>query len=81
VQRTIPAAPLVPGDVEVFTYDRMGNLRSASNAAAVVRRGYAPNGALLADTLQVADAAGVLGSQHVYVTAYQYDRNGRRSIP
>jgi len=79
VQRTIPAAPLVPGDVELFTYDRMGNLRSASNAAAVVRRGYAPNGALLADTLQVADAAGTLGSQHVYVTAYQYDFNGRRT--
>jgi RHS repeat-associated protein len=70
----------IPGDTVVFGYDVMGNLRSADNRYAKVRRGYHLNGQLLADTLKVQTLALNDTTKHVYVLGYTYDLNGRRTV-
>ena len=77
--RTIPATGVIAGEVEQYTYDEMGNIRSATNSAAVVTRGYSRTGALLADTTHLARDNGTFDTAHVYVTGYQYDLAGRRT--
>ena len=68
----------IPASDETFSYDEMGNLRSAVNGDAEVHRGYFPNGALRADTLLVRsyDRA---STPHRYVLGYAYDLDGRRT--
>ena len=67
----------IDGDVETFDYDTAGNLTRADNGSALVRRGSYPNGALKADTSIVRTFDTRDSVQHVYATAYRYDRNGR----
>ncbi|HET7464334.1 MAG TPA: hypothetical protein VFJ82_23955, partial [Longimicrobium sp.] len=78
VQRTLPATAGAGPDVETFTYDEMGRMRSALNSAARVRRGYLPGGALAADTLEIATESFAWG-RHLYLTRYGYDLEGRRT--
>jgi RHS repeat-associated protein len=77
-QNTRELPLVIDGDVEEYSYDAMGNLRSATNRDAVVRRGYYPNGALRADTLKIRTYEGNDTTSHVYVLGYTYDRSGRR---
>jgi RHS repeat-associated protein len=65
-------------EISEYTYDVMGNLRSATNPWARVSRGWNPNGTLAADTLQIATYASGFGAgEHVYATAATYDLSGR----
>ncbi len=72
----------IPGDVASFTYDAVGNLLSATNRDATVKRSYYPNGSLATDTLKVRTyaelSAGGDTTRHVYGLGYGYDLNGRR---
>ncbi|MFL5616045.1 MAG: RHS repeat-associated core domain-containing protein [Gemmatimonadaceae bacterium] len=61
-----------------LTYSTSGMLVRAANGDAQVGRGYYPNGAVAVDTLRIRTAVGSNFSQHVYVTRYRYDLNGRR---
>lgn len=70
------AGVTIRADTAVFTYDRAGNLRSADNRDARVRRAYFPGGALKADTQHVRNYASTAFS-HTYVIGYQYDLEGR----
>ena len=68
----------IPADTARFTYAPTGGLATATNYAAVVTRGYFPNGALAADTLRVRDVADTATSRHVYGLEMTYDLDGRR---
>jgi len=64
---------------DTLSYDPIaGTLLRAANGDAQVGRGYYPNGALAVDTLRIRTAVGSSFSQHVYVTRYRYDLDGRR---
>ncbi|HEU4881014.1 MAG TPA: RHS repeat-associated core domain-containing protein [Longimicrobium sp.] len=43
----------VPGDTATFTYDASGNLLTANNSAARIRRTYTPGGLLATDSLRI----------------------------
>ncbi|WP_420125620.1 RHS repeat-associated core domain-containing protein [Longimicrobium sp.] len=43
----------VPGDTATFTYDAAGNLLTANNRAARIRRTYTPGGLLATDSLRI----------------------------
>ncbi|HEU0051971.1 MAG TPA: RHS repeat-associated core domain-containing protein, partial [Longimicrobium sp.] len=69
----------IPADTSVFTYDVMGNLLTADNGAALVRRTWGQNGALLTETQKVFPYAGARDStQHIYTLRHRYDLDGRR---
>ncbi|HKS91028.1 MAG TPA: hypothetical protein VJQ83_03795, partial [Tepidiformaceae bacterium] len=64
---------------DTLSYDPIaGTLLRAANGDAQVGRGYYPNGALAVDTLRIRTAVGSSFTQHVYVTRYRYDLDGRR---
>jgi RHS repeat-associated protein len=68
----------IDADVAHFTYDEIGNLKTADNGAARVRRAYFPNGLLEIDTLIIRGYGTADWESHVYVTQHRYDLNGRR---
>ncbi|HEU0052333.1 MAG TPA: RHS repeat-associated core domain-containing protein, partial [Longimicrobium sp.] len=68
----------IPADTSVFTYDVMGNLLTADNGAALVRRTWAQNGALVSETQKVFPYAGRDSTLHVYTLRHRYDLDGRR---
>ncbi len=69
----------IKADTEKFTYDTVGNLVTADNAAARIRRHYNKNGTLAYDTLKTLPYVGTDTTVHVYGLAYTYDRDGRRT--
>ncbi len=73
--------PQAAADVQTFDYDASGNLIAANNNSAQVSRRYSLGGALLYDTLRIANAD--LGSAptfgHAYAIGYTYDVEGRRT--
>lgn len=69
----------IDGDVEEFTYDEVGNLRTAVNRDARVHRRYHLNGTLAADTLKIRTYTGSDTTSHVYGLRFAYDLNGRRT--
>ena len=70
----------IAADVETFTYDAMGNVRTANNGDARVSREHYPNGLLETETQRIRTYAGADFDQHVYTLDYTYDRNGRRTV-
>jgi hypothetical protein len=68
----------IDGDVETFSYDVMGAIRTANNGDARVSRTYYSNGLVHAETLKVRNYSDSSFATHVYVTTYEYDLNGRR---
>lgn len=73
------AGLVLPAETHTFAYDAGGNLRSADNPHARVRRVFHPNGTLLADTLHLARWDGVFEpGLHVYGLRHGYDLGGRR---
>jgi RHS repeat-associated protein len=66
-------------DHSTFTYDSAGRLRTADNETAEIRRTYAPNGALLSDSLLI-DTWAYDGnySRHDFLLTHTYDLDGRR---
>lgn len=66
----------IPGDSEVFTYGSMGELLTADNADAKVKRTYFNDGRVQTDTLRVRNWNGTTFG-HVYGLTYTYDLGGR----
>ena len=70
-------------DTSTFTYDQIGNLRSADNHDARVHRTYYANGLLKLDSVSIRTwaevAAGGSETLHTYVLQYAYDLSGRRT--
>jgi len=86
-----PMYPTDPGlkvtiaaDTASFSYDSVGNLLSADNADAHIRRAYYPYGAMRADELDIrtwkAIAAGGDFVTHVYRDSITYDLDSRRTL-
>ncbi len=83
----------IRSDVQTFTYDAVGNIKTANNAFARITRNYYSNGTLANETLQIRDlhadddpcaitnpeGAGCDTNfgSHSYTTAYEYDSGGR----
>jgi RHS repeat-associated protein len=70
------------GDTATFTYDAMGNLLTAYNRDAQIKRTYNQNGTLQTDTLKIRTYAELSGggnfTSHVYGLRHGYDLDGRR---
>jgi RHS repeat-associated protein len=77
-RRTLAAAA---HDTARYGYDALGRLLYANNPYARVRRAWAADGALVADTLRIATADSTVGdfSQHVYGLEMGSDLDGRRT--
>jgi RHS repeat-associated protein len=86
-----PRRPIAPGvtavpDTEIggmtesFSYDEMGNLLTANNADAQVQRTYFANSQPKSETLRIRTYAGNDFTAHTYLTEYEYDLNGRRTL-
>jgi YD repeat-containing protein len=73
---SLPANRLA-ADTSRFTYDAMGNLRTADNREARVRRNYYRGGLLHTDSTWIRDYGSAAFNQ-VYGQRMVYDRNGRR---
>lgn len=72
----------IPGDTATFTYDAVGNLLTANNYAARIKRSYNLDGTISSDTLTIrADSLSVAAtdSVHVYGLRYGYDLDSRRT--
>jgi RHS repeat-associated protein len=70
--------PTIPGDTATFTYDVMGNMRTANNRDARISRGYDLAGRLTGDTLRIRSAVG-RDYSHAYAIGYSYDLDSRRT--
>lgn len=68
----------IPSETVRYTYDVLGNMTSARNRDARIRRAYYPNGALKTDTLVTLTWTRTDSTKHVYGLRYEYDLNGRR---
>jgi len=77
---TLTRQLLIAGDTATFTYDVMGNLRSARNGASRISRGYFPDGAIKADTMVLLPYAGQDSTLHKYIISYDYDLDRRLRV-
>ena len=68
----------IDAEQHTFTYDSLGNIRTADNPSARVRRTYTSSGLLAAETLYVRTVDGSSFDLHKYVVSYRYDLEGRR---
>ncbi|MGH7719357.1 MAG: RHS repeat-associated core domain-containing protein [Gemmatimonadaceae bacterium] len=72
----------ISGDTVTITYDVVGNVLTADNRDARIRRTYNANGTLATDTLWIRTYAelnaGGNFTTHVYGLRFGYDLNGRR---
>ncbi|MEJ7812825.1 MAG: RHS repeat-associated core domain-containing protein, partial [Gemmatimonadaceae bacterium] len=73
----------IPADTATFTYDAAGNVLTADNRDALIRRAYHRNGTLAADSLRIRTlaelGAGGNFTSHAYGLRFGYDLNGRRT--
>lgn len=67
-------------DTASFSYDTLGNLRTANNVNAQIVRRYFPNGALRYDTLRLSTdfLPAHDFTQHIYAQEFRYDLDARR---
>ncbi len=73
---TLTLAP----DTSLFSYGPMGELLTANNQDARIKRSYYKDGRVSADTLKIRTWDGTDTLQHVYGIAYQYDLSGRLTL-
>jgi len=66
-------------DTQTFTYDSVGNIRTARNGDARVTRTYFPNGLLASDNLVIRTVQGWDSTKHVYSVSHVYDLDGRQT--
>lgn len=67
----------LPADTALFTYDVMGNILTADNADAHVKRSYFNDGRAKTDSSWLRTWYGNDFTQHVYGLSYRYDLSGR----
>ena len=67
----------ISGDVSTFTYDAMGNMLTADNGDAKIKRTYFLDGMMQTDTIRLRTYAGNDFTQHVYGIQYAYDWSRR----
>ncbi|PYO69990.1 MAG: hypothetical protein DMD71_03280 [Gemmatimonadetes bacterium] len=77
MQQTPPDTFVISGETARFTYNSMGNLLTADNDDAWIRRSYFNDGRIKSDTLKVRTFLGQDTTKHVYGVAYRYDLSGR----
>jgi YD repeat-containing protein len=70
----------IPADTATFTYDAVGNMLTAYNGDARIRRSYYPNGALKTDSIWIREYSSGSFSTHAYGLSYEYDLSGRRTV-
>jgi RHS repeat-associated protein len=68
----------IPADTAAFAYDSAGNMTSASNRYARVRRGYFLSGALRTDTTAIGIYSSPRTDDEIKGQVYAYDLAGRR---
>ena len=69
----------IPASTTRFWYNALGQVDSATNADATVRRRYYPNGLLRHDSLFIRWSHTASTNAHAYGLTYEYDVNGRRT--
>jgi len=70
----------IPLEAHTFTYDAMGQLLTADNADAKVKRSYYPSGLIKLDSLRIQTVARDDWERHKYGLEYTYDLDGRRKV-
>src|SRR5258706_3283815 len=70
---------VTPADTQTFTYDSLGNIRTARNSDARVTRTYFPNGLLNNDNLIIRTVQGWDSTKHSYNVGHVYDLDGRET--
>jgi len=68
----------IPSETQTFTYDSVGNLVTADNADAKVKRTYYANGLIQTDSVRIQTVARDNWETHKYGLSYKYDLDGRR---
>lgn len=68
---------VIAQDLESFTYDSVGRLKTATNGDARITRTYFRGGALKTERQELRDGSGSAFS-HTYLLSFTYDRDGRR---
>ncbi len=69
----------IPTDSSLFTYDAVGNLLTANNRYARIKRGYTLNGLITRDSLIFGLYSSPTSDSERRGQNYTYDRNGRRA--
>jgi RHS repeat-associated protein len=69
----------IPAEMHTFTYDALGQLLTADNADARIKRSYYPGGLLETDTLRIQTVARNDWTRHVYGIRRTYDLDGRQT--
>jgi hypothetical protein len=67
----------IAADTALFGYDVMGNMLSADNADARIKRSYYRDGRIQTDSSSLRTWYGNDFSQHIYGLYYRYDLSGR----
>ncbi len=73
------AAYVIAPDTQTFTYDSLGNIRTARNGDARVTRTYYMNGSLNKDSLVIRTVQGWDSTKHAYRISHVYDLDGRET--
>jgi RHS repeat-associated protein len=68
----------ITADTSTFTYDAVGNVLTANNRYARVKRTLNLDGSVATDSLRLRDYSGSSFNTHVYGVRYHYDLGGRR---
>ena len=69
----------VSGDTVTYSYDAIGNLATAYNRDAKIKRSYDVKGLLTSDSSWIRDVSGGGFANHAYGIRNVYDRDGRRT--
>jgi RHS repeat-associated protein len=69
----------IGADNQTFTYDPLGQLATADNADAKVKRTYYPGGLLETDSLRIQTVGRDDWTKHVYGVRHTYDLEGRQT--
>lgn len=70
---------VIAADTDTFAYDAMGCVTGATNHDARVTRAYFANGLTASERLEVRNARDSTFG-HAYLTEFEYDLNGRRTL-
>jgi RHS repeat-associated protein len=70
---------VIAADTQTYSYDSLGNIRTARNSDARVVRTYYPIGLLATDSLVTRTVQGWDSTKHGYMVTHVYDLDGRQT--